>query len=171
MIFTPSEQGLRDLIYNDKSIPDDKKESYIKDALENDYNNHLLQSYNFQAVQEGTVEYYLRRIYKDEFTNTVGTDNMHKYINQASEREAYHLGSEKLGQNTEGLNDVFVEPSSLQERMAKIKAQLKVDSGATVEKMSTPIHTQATDEYEVDEFGQIHRIKISDEGKFRPIFN
>lgn len=152
------EQGLRDLIANDKSIPENEKESHIQKALNNPYNQYLLQSYNFQIVEDGTVEDYLRRIYKDEFTNTVGTDNMPKYVDQATEREAYNLGSEKLGENTEGLSDVNAEPSSLQERMARMRAQLQDGQDATVDEV--PTQTVSTEGYEIDEYGQIHRKSV-----------
>lgn len=125
------EQGLRDLIANGKSIPENEKESHIQKALNNPYNHHLLQSYNFQKSQTGTVNDYLRRIYKDEFTNPVGTEDMPKYVDQASERGAYRsqekvdrgLDESNLGELSVG--EYVPNDASLAALRAKMKAKLQ----------------------------------------------
>ncbi|MCM1010727.1 MAG: hypothetical protein NC390_07630 [Fusobacterium sp.] len=103
------EAGVREMIMNDKTIPAADKEAKIQSALTNPYNKHLLESYDLQRAETGTVNDYVRRVYKEEFTNTVGTDNMEAYTNQAIEREAYNLGSNKLGDNVRGVDDVEIE--------------------------------------------------------------
>lgn len=124
------EQGLKDLIANDKSIPENKKEEYIEKALNNPYNQHLLQSFNFQKAQTGTVNDYIRRIYKDEFTNTIGTDNMEGYVNQATERGAYSSQERidrGLGRSLDGVfaGENTSNDASLAALRSKMKAQLK----------------------------------------------
>ncbi|MBD5401412.1 hypothetical protein HDR58_01240 [bacterium] len=150
-------QGLVDLINNDKSIPADKKEECIQNALNNEYNKNLLSSYDFHNAQTGSVEDYIRRIYKEEFTNTIGTDDMVGYTNQVTEREAYHLGSEKLGENTEGLHDVLASPSSHQERLAQLRAKLKTGQDVTNNNEVLKENSTTIENFEIDEFGQFHR--------------
>ena len=150
------EQGLRDLIANDKSIPEDKKESYIKDALENNYNKHLLQSYNFQRAD------YLRRIYKDEFTNTVGTEDMPRYVDRASERGAYSsqekvdrgLDESNLGELSVG--EYVPNDASLAALRAKMKAKLQAGQDVTSNN-SLNRTSEHTEDIEINSDGTVTR--------------
>ena len=119
------EQGVKDLINNDKSIPQDKKEQAINAALNNPYNKHLIASYNAQKAQSGSIDYYVRRIYKDEFTNTIGTDDMEGYTNQVAEREAYYGGSEHIGNNTTSLDQTNIGMAPADGAMAALRARMK----------------------------------------------
>lgn len=156
------EQGLRDLIANDKSIPENEKEQHIKKALNNPYNQHLLQSYDFQKAQTGTVNDYLRRIYKDEFTNTVGTDNMPEYINQAAERGAYSsqekvdrgLDESNLGELSVG--EYVPNDASLAALRAKMKAKLQ--AGQDVSSNNSLNRTsEHTEDLEINSDGTVTR--------------
>ncbi len=156
------EQGLRDLIANDKSIPENEKEQHIQKALNNPYNQHLLQSYDFQKAQIGTVNDYLRRIYKDEFTNTVGTDNMPEYINQAAERGAYSsqekvdrgLDESNLGELSVG--EYVPNDASLAALRAKMKAKLQ--AGQDVSSNNSLNRTsEHTEDIEINSDGEIVR--------------
>jgi len=156
------EQGLRDLIANDKSIPENEKESHIQKALNNPYNQHLLQSYDFQKAQTGTVNDYLRRIYKDEFTNTVGTDNMPEYVNQATERGAYSsqekvdrgLDESNLGELSVG--EYVPNDASLAALRAKMKAKLQAGQDVT---SNNPLNrtSEHTEAFEINSNGEIVR--------------
>ncbi len=156
------EQGLRDLIANDKSIPENEKEQHIQNALNNPYNQHLLQSYNFQKAQTGTVNDYLRRIYKDEFTNTVGPEDMPRYIAQAAEREAYS-SQEKVdrGLDESNLEELSVgefvpDDSSLAALRAKMKAKLQ--AGQDVSSNNSLNRTsEHTEDFEINSDGTITR--------------
>ena len=119
------EQGVKDLINNDKSIPQDKKEQAINAALNNPYNKHLIASYNAQKAQSGSIDYYVRRIYKDEFTNTIGTDDMEGYTNQVAEREAYYGGSEHIGNKTTSLDQTNIGMAPADGAMAALRARMK----------------------------------------------
>lgn len=111
------EQGLRDLIANDKSIPQNKKDGLIEHVSENAYNRSLLAFAKLENkyAPEGSIDSYLRRVYKNEITNTE-TEGA-AYTNQLIEREAYNLGSENLGSNidvrhkitSEGLSAADIE--------------------------------------------------------------
>ncbi|MEE3350232.1 MAG: hypothetical protein VZR09_09360 [Candidatus Gastranaerophilaceae bacterium] len=156
------EQGLRDLIANDKSIPENEKEQHIKKALNNPYNQHLLQSYDFQKAQTGTVNDYLRRIYKDEFTNTVGTDNMPEYINQAAERGAYSsqeqvdrgLDESNLGELSVG--EYVPNDASLAALRAKMKAKLQAGQDVTSNN-SLNRTSEHTEDIEINSDGTVTR--------------
>ncbi|MBO6181525.1 hypothetical protein J6O86_07555 [bacterium] len=159
------EQGLRDLIANDKSIPENEKESHIQKALNNPYNQHLLQSYDFQKAQAGTVNDYIRRIYKDEFTNTVGTENMPEYVNQASERGAYS-SQEKVdrGLDESNLGELSIGEIGLsnaelvQQRLAKMREKIGGKKSGQDISFDEPLNAAAesAETVEIDEFGQVH---------------
>ncbi len=104
------EQGLRELIMNDKSVPTQNKDATIQEILESPFTAKLLENYNnMKSSEVGSLNEYLTRIYKDEFANTISPDtDMQGYVNQATERGAYHLGSYQLGSNLKGLDQTSV---------------------------------------------------------------
>ena len=104
------EQGLRELIMNDKSVPTHNKDATIQEILESPFTAKLLENYNnMKSSEVGSLNEYLTRIYKDEFANTISPDtDMQGYVNQATERGAYHLGSHQLGSNLKGLEQTSV---------------------------------------------------------------
>lgn len=154
------EQGVKDLINNDKSIPQDKKEQAINAALNNPYNKHLIASYNAQKAQSGSIDYYVRRIYKDEFTNTIGTDDMEGYTNQVAEREAYYGGSEHIGNNTTSLDQTNIGMAPADGAMAALRARMKAQlmKGKQTHndvEVKTKKQEPST-QFEIDGDGQIH---------------
>lgn len=154
------EQGVKDLINNDKSIPQDKKEQAINAALNNPYNKHLIASYNAQKAQTGSVDYYVRRIYKDEFTNTIGTDDMEGYTNQVAEREAYYGGSEHIGNNTTSLDQTNIGMAPADGAMAALRARMKaqlIKGKQTHNDVEVKTKKQEpSTQFEIDGDGQIH---------------
>ncbi len=104
------EQGLRDVVMNDKSIPDPFKEAKIQEVLESPFTARLLENYNnLKYSEEGSLNEYLTRIYKDEFANPINPNtDMQGYVDQATERGAYNLGSQQLGSNIRGLENSYV---------------------------------------------------------------
>ena len=70
---------------------------------------------------------YITRIYKDEFSNGIDPNkDMKGYTNQGVEREAYHLGSGKLGNNTTQLEGLTLEKEeSMKDVLARMRAKLK----------------------------------------------
>ena len=105
------EQGLREIIMNDKSIPANQKEATIRKVLNSDYTKNLLDNFNeLQHSETGSLNEYITRIYKDEFANPVDPDvDMQGYVDQVTEREAYNLGSERLGNNTQEIDYIEVK--------------------------------------------------------------
>ena len=153
------EQGLREIVMNDKDIPVDKKEATIKSILESDYTKELLNNFNkLQNSEKGSLSEYITRIYKDELSNPIDPDvDMAGYVNQVAEREAYNLGSEELGNNTEGLDNVAVDANggisrSLREKLLEKYRLSQNTEGANPTKTNT--------DYEIDEFGQINRKNV-----------
>ena len=158
------ERGLREVIMNDKNISPDKKTGIIADILNSSYTQKLLDNFNeLKHSEKGSLNEYLTRIYKDEFANTIDTNDMAAYTNQTTERLAYYAGSENLGNSTEGLeNIVFGEnapnDNSLKALLKKKREQLQ--NGGTVvgdNTMDNPVTNNNNNAYEIDEFGQIHR--------------
>ena len=96
------EKGLKEVVINDNSIPAENKKNVISEILQSSYTKKLLANYdNLKHSPENSLNEYITRIYKEEFSNTVDPNkNLEDYTNQATEREAYHLGSEKLGNVT-----------------------------------------------------------------------
>lgn len=134
------EQGLREVIMNDKGITADKKESTLKEILASPFTAKLLENYaTLQKSEVGSLNEYLKRIYKDEFANPIDPDkNIQSYVNQTTEREAYHLGSEQLGNNVEGVAQEWLIP----EEKSNIDGLRGEINGS---------------KYFIDEYGQIHR--------------
>ena len=88
------EKGLREVIMADKSIPENEKETRINDVLNSKYTQKLLKNREqLKHAETGSLNEYIMRIYKDEFANNIGTDDMAGYTNQVTEREAYFVGS------------------------------------------------------------------------------
>jgi len=132
------EKGVREMIMNDKSIPADKKDFWIDRALNNDFTKNLLDSYDLQKAQTGSINDYIIRVYKDEFTNTV-IDGA-KYPDQTTEREAYHLGSGKIGDNTKDLDDVELKKSDWEVKEGDIQEingqKFRINSDGTITRLS-----------------------------------
>ena len=115
------EQGLRDYVERNTSIPENQKEAALKDMLENDYYKNLLEDHNAQKVAEGTVDFYKINVYRNEMAHpkTFGTEE--EYLSQLTEIEAYGLGSHSLGGNTEGLYNVKFENSKSSIKFEDVK--------------------------------------------------
>ena len=135
------EQGLREVIMNDKEIAAKDKDAEIKKVLESPFTARLLENYNALKHSEvGALNEYITRIYKDEFANPINPNlDMKGYVDQASEREAYRFGSEQFGNNVEGVEQDWLiadEKTNVPEKLGTTKNGAK---------------------YRIDEYGQIHR--------------
>lgn len=122
------EKGLREVIMNDNNIPQEKKESQLSEILKSPYTKKLLDNYdNLKHSPENSLNEYITRIYKDEFSNGIDPNkDMKGYTNQGIEREAYHLGSGKLGNNTTQLEGLTLEKEeSMKDVLARMRAKLK----------------------------------------------
>lgn len=122
------ETGLREVIMNDNNIPQEKKESQLSEILKSPYTKKLLDNYdNLKHSPENSLNEYITRIYKDEFSNGIDPNkDMKGYTNQGVEREAYHLGSGKLGNNTTQLEGLTLEKEeSMKDVLARMRAKLK----------------------------------------------
>lgn len=122
------EKGLREVIMNDNNIPQEKKESQLSEILKSSYTKKLLDNYdNLKHSPENSLNEYITRIYKDEFSNGIDPNkDMKGYTNQGVEREAYHLGSGKLGNNTTQLEGLTLEKEeSMKDVLARMRAKLK----------------------------------------------
>lgn len=122
------EKGLREVIMNDNNIPQEKKESQLSEILKSSYTKKLLDNYdNLKHSPENSLNEYITRIYKDEFSNGIDPNkDMKGYTNQGIEREAYHLGSGKLGNNTTQLEGLTLEKEeSMKDVLARMRAKLK----------------------------------------------
>lgn len=122
------EKGLREVIMNDNNIPQEKKESQLSEILKSPYTKKLLDNYdNLKHSPENSLNEYITRIYKDEFSNGIDPNkDMKGYTNQGVEREAYHLGSGKLGNNTTQLEGLTLEKEeSMKDVLARMRAKLK----------------------------------------------
>lgn len=122
------EKGLREVIMNDNNIPHEKKESQLSEILKSSYTKKLLDNYdNLKHSPENSLNEYITRIYKDEFSNGIDPNkDMKGYTNQGIEREAYNLGSGKLGNNTTQLEGLTLEKEeSMKDVLARMRAKLK----------------------------------------------
>lgn len=122
------EKGLREVIMNDNNIPQEKKESQLSEILKSPYTKKLLDNYDYlKHSPENSLNEYITRIYKDEFSNGIDPNkDMKGYTNQGVEREAYHLGSGKLGNNTTQLEGLTLEKEeSMKDVLARMRAKLK----------------------------------------------
>lgn len=147
--------GIREIIMNDKTISTKKKESTINAVLKSSYTQKLLDSYDFQRSEKGSVNDYIVRIYKDEFTNTLRPeDGITEYTNQVTEREAYHLGSNNLG----------IRPNKPKNNKEALRAFLKKNFGSELKEHSDISSKEISmDKYNdgaIDEYGQLHRKEI-----------
>ena len=156
------EKGLKEVIMADKKIPENEKETRINDVLNSEYTQKLLENRDrLLHAETGSLNEYRMRIYKDEFANNIGTEDMPRYTNQVSEVEAYNLGSHALGENTE-LDGITVGESApndklLQAARQKLKERLK--NGETLpEKNSDTEKTAETPEFTVNEDGSVSRV-------------
>lgn len=136
-------QGLREVVMNDKSIPIQNKEAKINEILESPFTARLLENYNnLKNSDDGSLNDYLTRIYKDEFANPINPDtDMQAYVNQATEREAYNLGSQELGNNVDGLENTYVGDGNWQIEEGKIQEingkKFRINSDGTITRLNS----------------------------------
>lgn len=150
------ETGLREVIMNDNNIPQEKKESQLSEILKSPYTKKLLDNYdNLKHSPENSLNEYITRIYKDEFSNGIDPNkDMKGYTNQGVEREAYHLGSGKLGNNTTQLEGLTLEKEeSMKDVLARMRAKLK--TGQTSQDIKNNTSTKKTANFVVNEDGSI----------------
>ena len=150
------ETGLREVIMNDNNIPQEKKESQLSEILKSPYTKKLLDNYdNLKHSPENSLNEYITRIYKDEFSNGIDPNkDMKGYTNQGVEREAYHLGSGKLGNNTTQLEGLTLEKEeSMKDVLARMRAKLK--TGQTSQDNKDNTSTKKTANFVVNEDGSI----------------
>ena len=150
------EKGLREVIMNDNNIPQEKKESQLSEILKSPYTKKLLDNYdNLKHSPENSLNEYITRIYKDEFSNGIDPNkDMKGYTNQGVEREAYHLGSGKLGNNTAQLEGLTLEKEeSMKDVLARMRAKLK--TGQTSQDNKDNTSTKKTANFVVNEDGSI----------------
>ena len=150
------EKGLREVIMNDNNIPQEKKESQLSEILKSSYTKKLLDNYdNLKHSPENSLNEYITRIYKDEFSNGIDPNkDMKGYTNQGVEREAYHLGSGKLGNNTTQLEGLTLEKEeSMKDVLARMRAKLK--TGQTSQDIKENTSPKKTENIVVNEDGSI----------------
>lgn len=150
------ETGLREVIMNDNNIPQEKKESQLSEILKSPYTKKLLDNYdNLKHSPENSLNEYITRIYKDEFSNGIDPNkNMKGYTNQGVEREAYHLGSGKLGNNTAQLEGLTLEKEeSMKDVLARMRAKLK--TGQTSQDIKNNTSPKKAENFVVNEDGSI----------------
>mgnify|MGYP004568181321 CR=1 FL=1 len=153
------EKGLREVIMNDNNIPQEKKESQLSEILKSSYTKKLLDNYdNLKHSPENSLNEYITRIYKDEFSNGIDPNkDMKGYTNQGVEREAYHLGSGKLGNNTTQLEGLTLEKEeSMKDVLARMRAKLK--TGQTSQDIKDNTSPKKAENFVVNEDGSITRI-------------
>lgn len=137
------EQGLREVVMNDNSIPTQNKEAKIKEILESPFTERLLDNYNnLKNSEGGSLNEYLTRIYKDELANPINPDtDMQGYVNQATEREAYNLGSQDLGNNVDGLENTYVGNGNWQVKEGEIQEingkKFRINSDGTITRLNS----------------------------------
>lgn len=150
------EKGLREVIMNDNNIPQEKKESQLSEILKSPYTKKLLDNYdNLKHSPENSLNEYITRIYKDEFSNGIDPNkDMKGYTNQGVEREAYHLGSGKLGNNTTQLEGLTLEKEeSMKDVLARMRAKLK--TGQTSQDIKNNTSPKKAENIVVNEDGSI----------------
>lgn len=150
------EKGLREVIMNDNNIPQEKKESQLSEILKSSYTKKLLDNYdNLKHSPENSLNEYITRIYKDEFSNGIDPNkDMKGYTNQGVEREAYHLGSGKLGNNTTQLEGLTLEKEeSMKDVLARMRAKLKI--GQTSQDIKDNTSPKKAENIVVNEDGSI----------------
>lgn len=159
------EKGLREVIMNDNNIPQEKKESQLSEILKSPYTKKLLDNYdNLKHSPENSLNEYITRIYKDEFSNGIDPNkDMKGYTNQGVEREAYNLGSGKLGNNTTQLEGLTLEKEeSMKDVLARMRAKLK--TGQTSQDIKDNISPKKAENFVVNEDGSITRIDNTPKG-------
>lgn len=159
------EKGLREVIMNDNNIPQEKKESQLSEILKSPYTKKLLDNYdNLKHSPENSLNEYITRIYKDEFSNGIDPNkDMKGYTNQGVEREAYHLGSGKLGNNTTQLEGLTLEKEeSMKDVLARMRAKLK--TGQTSQDIKNNTSPKKAENFVVNEDGSITRIDNTQKG-------
>ncbi len=150
------EKGLREVIMNANDIPQEKKESQLSEILQSPYTKKLLDNYdNLKHSPENSLNEYIIRIYKDEFANGIDPNkDMKGYTNQGVEREAYHLGSEELGNNTTQLDGLTLEKEvSMKDLLARMRAKLRAGQTSQDSKVNTT--TKKPENFVVNEDGSI----------------
>jgi len=164
------EQGLREIVMNDKSIPANQKEATIRKVLDSDYTKNLLDNFNqLQHSETGSLNEYITRIYKDEFANPVDPDvDMQGYVDQVTEREAYNLGSERLGNNTQELdqfelNDDWTREQGFTIHESSNGVKFKVYDDGTIERINSNapkgvVSNTPTTELTFADFSDINKI-------------
>lgn len=159
------EKGLREVIMNDNNIPQEKKESQLSEILKSPYTKKLLDNYdNLKHSPENSLNEYITRIYKDEFSNGIDPNkDMKGYTNQGIEREAYHLGSGKLGNNTTQLEGLTLEKEeSMKDVLARMRAKLK--TGQTSQDIKENTSPKKAENFVVNEDGSITKIDNTQKG-------
>lgn len=66
-------------------------------VLNNAFTQKLLKNAKDNPISKGTVDGYMAQIYKDSFANDQSENGIKEYLAQATEAEAYFLGSNKIG--------------------------------------------------------------------------
>ena len=136
------EQGLRELVMNDKSLPATFKEAKIQEVLDSPFTARLLENYNnLKYSEEGSLNEYLTRIYKDEFANPINPNiDMQGYVDQATERGAYNLGSQQLGSNIRGLENTYVGDGHWEVEQGEIQEingqKFRINSDGTITRLN-----------------------------------
>lgn len=162
------EKGLREVIMNANDIPQEQKESKLSEILQSPYTKKLLDNYdNLKHSPENSLNEYITRIYKDEFSNGINPNNdMKGYTNQGVEREAYHLGSGKLGNNTTQLEGLTLEKEeSMKDVLARMRAKLKAGQTSQDNKDNT---TTKAENIVVNEDGSITFANNTPKGIVQP---
>ena len=164
------ENGLREVIMNDNNIPKEKKEAQLSEILKSPYTKKLLDNYdNLKHSPENSLNEYITRVYKDEFSNGIDPNNdMKSYTNQVIEREAYHLGSGKLGNNTTQLEGLTLEKEeSMKDVLARMRTKLR--AGQTFQGSKDNTLTTKSENIVINGDGSITYVNNTPKGIIQPL--
>lgn len=164
------ENGLREVIMNDNNIPKEKKEAQLSEILKSPYTKKLLDNYdNLKHSPENSLNEYITRVYKDEFSNGIDPNNdMKSYTNQVIEREAYHLGSGKLGNNTTQLEGLTLEKEeSMKDVLARMRTKLR--AGQTSQGSKDNTLTTKSENIVINGDGSITYVNNTPKGIIQPL--
>ena len=164
------ENGLREVIMNDNNIPKEKKEAQLSEILKSPYTKKLLDNYDkLKHSPENSLNEYITRVYKDEFSNGIDPNNdMKSYTNQVIEREAYHLGSGKLGNNTTQLEGLTLEKEeSMKDVLARMRTKLRAAQTSQGSKDNTI--TTKSENIVINEDGSITYVNNTPKGIIQPL--
>lgn len=90
--------GIAELLTQNKAfmasdaLTPEQKTEFIDLCVNSEYNQKLVESVKGKRAEEGSLNDYLRRIYKNEMTNVIDK-NGQGYLGQITEGEAYFIGS------------------------------------------------------------------------------